>query len=65
MARRGIQTSVHYPAAHRFSIYSRAAAKLPTTEHVTDHEITLPLFPRMTDAIVGEVVAALSEALAG
>lgn len=65
MARRGIQTSVHYPAAHRFAIYSPMGAKLPKTEHVTDHEITLPLFPRMTAAMVDEVVTALAEALAG
>jgi dTDP-4-amino-4,6-dideoxygalactose transaminase len=65
MARRGIQTSVHYPAAHRFAIYAPMGAKLPLTEHVTDHEITLPLFPRMTPAMVDEVVAALAEALAG
>lgn len=42
----GVQTSVHYPAAHRFSIYrdfSRAAS-LPMTEYIADHEITLPMY---------------------
>lgn len=65
MARRGVQTSVHYPAAHRFAIYAPLGAKLSKTEHVTDHEITLPLFPRMTEVMVDEVVAALKGALAG
>jgi dTDP-4-amino-4,6-dideoxygalactose transaminase len=65
MAQRGIQTSVHYPAAHRFSIYSSAGANLPKTDHVTDHEITLPLFPRMTETMVEQVVDALAEALTG
>jgi len=34
---KGIQTSVHYPAAHRFSIYKRNKKKLPVTEYVTDN----------------------------
>lgn len=40
----GIQTSVHYPAIHRFSIYKDYGAVLPQTEYVTDHEITLPMY---------------------
>jgi dTDP-4-amino-4,6-dideoxygalactose transaminase len=61
LARRGIQTSVHYPAAHRFSIYRSAAASLPKTEFVSDHEITLPLFASMTDEMVNQVTTALRE----
>jgi hypothetical protein len=40
----GIQTSVHYPAAHRFSTYKELAAVLPQTEYVTDNEVTLPMY---------------------
>ena len=40
----GIQTSVHYPAVHRFSIYKQFSRKLPLTEYVTDNEITLPMY---------------------
>lgn len=40
----GIQTSVHYPGIHLFSIYKRYAASLPNTEYVTDNIITLPMF---------------------
>jgi dTDP-4-amino-4,6-dideoxygalactose transaminase len=43
--RNGIQTSVHYPAVHRFSIYTELDRNdLVNTEFVTDHEITLPMF---------------------
>jgi dTDP-4-amino-4,6-dideoxygalactose transaminase len=63
LAQRGIQTSVHYPAVHSFSIYRPAGAKLPKTEHVATHEITLPLFPQMTEAMVEEVAAALTASL--
>lgn len=44
----GIQTSVHYPAIHRFSIYKEYGAVLPQTEFVTDHEITLPMYAALT-----------------
>ena len=44
----GIQTSVHYPAAHRFSTYKELGAVLPRTEHVTDNEITLPMYAALT-----------------
>lgn len=40
----GVQTSVHYPAVHRFSIYAGAKAALPKTEYVCDNLITLPMY---------------------
>lgn len=45
----GIQTSVHYPAAHLFSIYKDMEVILPQTEYVTDNEITLPMFAALSD----------------
>lgn len=44
----GIQTSVHYPAAHRFSTYREFGAVLPQTEYVTENEITLPMYAALT-----------------
>ena len=44
----GIQTSVHYPAIHRFSAYSDYYRPLPMTEYVTDNEITLPMYSSLT-----------------
>lgn len=41
---KGIQTSIHYPAIHRFSIYKRFSRTLPNTEYVSDNEITLPIY---------------------
>ncbi len=64
LAARGIQTSVHYPAAHRFSIYQQPHTALPQTEWATDHEITLPLFARLSDGQLDEIAAALRGALA-
>lgn len=44
----GIQTSVHYPAIHKFSIYKDYGVVLPQTEYVTEHEITLPMYAALT-----------------
>lgn len=61
----GIQTSVHYPAIHRFSIYKEYGAVLPQTEYVADHEITLPMYasltPEQVDFIVGTVNKAVND----
>ena len=59
LAERGIQTSVHYPPAHRFQIYASLKAVLPKTEWVANHEITLPLFAGLTEAQQEQVVDAL------
>jgi dTDP-4-amino-4,6-dideoxygalactose transaminase len=57
MVRRGVQTSVHYPPAHRFSIY--AGASLPVTEAYAARTLTLPLFADMTEAQQDLVLDAL------
>lgn len=45
----GIQTSVHYPAANRFSIYKKYdKGGLPNTDYVTDNEITLPMYAKLS-----------------
>jgi len=65
LARAGIQTSVHYPAVHRFSIYRPYRALLPKTEFVTDHEITLPLYGNLSeeavDTICDELIRVVSK----
>ncbi|HPY96056.1 MAG TPA: DegT/DnrJ/EryC1/StrS family aminotransferase [Candidatus Cloacimonadota bacterium] len=44
LAENGIQTSVHYPSIHRFSIYEQERTSLPLTEYVSDNLITLPMY---------------------
>lgn len=44
----GIQTSVHYPAAHKFSTYKEFGTILPQTEYVADNEITLPMYAALS-----------------
>ncbi len=61
----GIQTSVHYPAIHRFSIYKDYGAVFPQTEYVTDNEFTLPMYaaltPEQVDFICDTVEKAVNE----
>ena len=61
----GVQTSVHYPAIHRFSIYKEYGAVLPQTEYVTDHEITLPMYAALTMEQIEYVVEVVNNAING
>lgn len=45
----GIQTSVHFPAVHRFSVYQEYRAELPNTEYVSDNEVTLPMYAALSE----------------
>jgi dTDP-4-amino-4,6-dideoxygalactose transaminase len=65
LAARGIQTSVHYPAVHRFSIYHAGAPQLPLTDAFSARAVTLPMFPHMTEEQQDLVIAAVKEAVAG
>ncbi len=47
LAELGIQTSVHYPAVHRFLIYKDFYKELPKTDYVANNLITIPMFSRI------------------
>jgi dTDP-4-amino-4,6-dideoxygalactose transaminase len=59
----GIQTSIHYPAVHRFSIYRDHRTSLPITEYVADTEITLPLYSKLTNAQIRYISQTLKRIL--
>ncbi len=64
LAAAGIQTSVHYPAAHRFSIYQPYhRGNLPQTEYAADNELTLPMYGSLTEAQVDWIAETLKEIL--
>jgi dTDP-4-amino-4,6-dideoxygalactose transaminase len=48
LAKVGIQTSVHYPAVHRFSIYKDFYMELPNTDYVANNLITLPIYANLS-----------------
>lgn len=61
----GVQTSIHYPPVHRFSYYTERypGLTLALTEAYSDREVTLPLFPGMSNADVDYVIGAVQRAL--
>jgi dTDP-4-amino-4,6-dideoxygalactose transaminase len=64
LADAGVQTSMHYPPAHGFSIYSGSEADLPNTEAYAARTMTLPLYAHMSEAQQDLVLETLSAALA-
>jgi len=61
---RGVQTSLHYPPAHRFSIYAGARAHLPLTDAFSERAVTLPLFAHMSGEQLETVVGAVRTTVA-
>lgn len=60
----GIQTSIHYPPIHTFTSYRDDREwDLPVTEEVAAREVTLPLYPMLSNEDVLDVVKALKESL--
>jgi dTDP-4-amino-4,6-dideoxygalactose transaminase len=61
MKQDGIQTSIHYPAIQNFSAYKGKVNTTPKAEYVSAHELTLPLYPGMTEMEVDIVCGALTK----
>jgi dTDP-4-amino-4,6-dideoxygalactose transaminase len=64
--RHGVQTSILYPPAHRFTAYVERLGdvELPRTEDASAREVTIPLYGHLTAGQQERVVAALADALA-
>jgi dTDP-4-amino-4,6-dideoxygalactose transaminase len=62
-----IQTSIHYPPIHCFSYYRNLYSdiKLPRTEDAASREVTLPLYPTMSDEqlelVINHVTSSMKE----
>jgi dTDP-4-amino-4,6-dideoxygalactose transaminase len=69
MREKGIQTSIHYTPIHQFTLYRNLmggkVANLDITEYVGAREVTLPLYPSLTDEQVLYISASVAEALTG
>jgi dTDP-4-amino-4,6-dideoxygalactose transaminase len=65
MKQEGIQTSIHYPPVHQFSYYQERYPdiSLPITEDAAGREVTLPLYPGMTDDQVRLVIDSVKKGL--
>jgi dTDP-4-amino-4,6-dideoxygalactose transaminase len=67
MKSQGIQTSIHYPPIHTFTAYRPLCVedcnRFPVTDDISTREVTLPLYPSMTDEDVAAVCQAVASAL--
>lgn len=63
----GIQTSVHYPPVHMMSAFAdapgREKAGLQRTERLAARELTLPMYPTLTEEQVDSVCSSLFSAV--
>jgi len=57
LAEAGIQTSIHYPAVHRFSIYKDFYQELPKTDYVSDNLITLPMHGKLKKEEIDHIIS--------
>jgi dTDP-4-amino-4,6-dideoxygalactose transaminase len=62
LASDGIQTSLHYPPVHSFSMYRDNAHELPLTASYAARAVTLPLFAHMTGEQIDLVIDAVLQA---
>jgi dTDP-4-amino-4,6-dideoxygalactose transaminase len=61
----GIQSSIHYPPFWNFTAYAGQflAADTPVAAEICNRELTLPLYPAMTDEEVDLVTSSLQKCL--
>lgn len=65
MKEQRVQTSIHYPPVHTFSAYAGMDQKhdLLVTEEVASREVTLPLYPALSNEDILTVVQAVQKSL--
>ena len=66
MKAHGVQTSIHYPPIHTFKAFREAGysyKNLSLTENIANREVTLPLYPGMTDENLMQVVEAVRDSI--
>ena len=64
---RNIGTGVHFKAAHLHAYYAQTGryprGSLPQTEWASERLFSIPLFPKMTEGDVRDVVAAIKDVI--
>ena len=63
LAHNGVQTSIHYPPVHQFSIYEHYHYSLPKTENAGNRLITLPLFSNLSNRHINKIAEILKQNL--
>jgi dTDP-4-amino-4,6-dideoxygalactose transaminase len=64
LERFGVQTSLLYPAVHEFTAYAQAQSQpLPRSELAARSQVTIPLYPHLTEEDQDRVIAGVTEGL--
>lgn len=68
LAERGIQTGIHYPIpVHLLKAYADlgyCAGQFPNSEYAAAHELSLPMYPELTESHIQTVAEAVTEHVA-
>ena len=57
LARENIETGIHYPPVHNFSLYNKKNnLKLPVTDTIADQIVTIPIHPNLTDSQIDKII---------
>jgi dTDP-4-amino-4,6-dideoxygalactose transaminase len=60
----GVQTSVHYPPIHHFSVFQDTHSRpLANTDRLANRILTLPLYAHLSNDQVDTVAQSLAQAL--
>jgi dTDP-4-amino-4,6-dideoxygalactose transaminase len=59
----GVQSSIHYPAIQDFTAYRDCRGEVPLAREISARELTLPMYPTMTEAQVDYVCASLEHVI--
>ena len=60
MAKKGIETGIHYQPIHKMSMY-KAGVHLPNTENISKHIVSIPTHPNLSDADVDRIIKYINE----
>lgn len=57
----GVYTTLRFHPLHMNKIYNQTSTRLPNTERLNEHALSLPLHPRLFDAEVAKVIGLLKQ----
>tara|TARA_Y100000748_G_C15335616_1_gene425847 strand:- start:504 stop:773 length:270 start_codon:yes stop_codon:yes gene_type:complete len=64
LARENIETGIHYPPVHNFSLYNKKNnLKLPVTDTIADQIVTIPIHPNLTDSQIDKIIKTVNRNL--
>ena len=60
LMREGIETGIHYYPIHKMKYY-KISRKLPVTENIMKHIVSLPIHPNLTDPDITKIIRLVNQ----